>query len=193
MKCMRMCVALVMWAMATVAPAMAQRISVEAFGGSAWSANTPLWIEQQGQPDIHFVAAYETRPFKETWYYAGRIGFWDEHRRTGWMAELLHHKIYLRNTRPDVQDFRITFGYNIITGNRAWRRGNQQFSAGAGLVLAHPFSTVRGKSFTGTGRGVRRGVLQDGFFVAGPAVVAGAGRRIPLALGFFVSLEAKVS
>jgi hypothetical protein len=69
-----------------------------------------------GQPDLDFTAHWATHPFRDTWYYGGRIGLWKGKR--GWLLDFTHHKLYLTNRPAEVQQFRITNGMNMLTVSR---------------------------------------------------------------------------
>ena len=154
----------------TAQPAAAQ-IEAQIFAGSAASLPLPITISQDGQPDLHFTAQWATHPGRQARYYAWRIGIWNGNR--GWRLDHTHHKIYLTNPPPEVGEFKITNGFNILSLSRAFRRGNFSYSLGAGPVIAYPFNTVRGLSLA-KDRGM------GGYVLAGASVVAMATRSIPL-------------
>jgi hypothetical protein len=143
------------------------------FGGPL-NLRTPLTIRQTGEPDLDVRAHWTTRPFESPIYY-GVGGF----RRDGgreWALELLHHKLYLRNPPPEVQRFSISHGYNLLLASYGielargiWTR------VGGGAVVAHPESTVRGRTLD-----EGRGLFGLGYHLAGPAVSAGIEGRVPL-------------
>ena len=54
----------------------------EVYGGWAHNFDTPLDIEQTGQPGIDITADYETRPFESPLYYVVRYGVWRGDRGT---------------------------------------------------------------------------------------------------------------
>jgi hypothetical protein len=167
-------------------PATARaQLELQAFLGSSVSAPSPLSITQEGSPDLNFTAHWATRPFLDTWYYAGRIGLW--HGNRGWLLDFTHHKIYLTNGPPEIQKFRITNGMNLLTVSRGFRRGQLTYALGAGPVITFPRNRVRGESLE---RG--RGFL-GGYFLSGANVMASATRRFPLASGFFLSLDGRLS
>jgi hypothetical protein len=167
-----------------LAPASAQaQITFEFFMGSAVNLHTPLTIEQEGYPDISFNAHYSVRPLADRMYYAARLGFWKKDADAGWLIELLHHKLYLENPPPDVQHFEVTHGYNMLTFNRGWRRGQWMFLAGGGIVVPHTNSEVRG-----LGRSI-----DAPYTLAGVAFQGAANRRFDLAQWLFVSVEGKVT
>jgi len=165
-------------------PALAQ-VELQAFLGSSVSAPSPLSVRQQGQPDLDFTAHWATRPLTDTWYYAGRIGVWKGAR--GWLLDFTHHKIYLSNGPPEIQKFRITNGVNMFTVSRGFRRRNLTYAVGAGPVVAFPITRVRGQKLE-PGRG-----FLGGYFLSGANLMASATRRFPLAAGFFLSLDGRVS
>ena len=163
----------------------AAQIELQAFLGSSVSAPSPLSIHQEGQPDLHFTAHWATRPFLDTWYYAGRIGLWKGNR--GWLLDFTHHKVYLTNPPSEVQRFRITNGMNIFTLSRGFRRGKLTYAVGAGPVITYPRNTVRGDQLDED-----RGFL-SGYYLSGGSLMASVTRRFPLTAGFFLSLDSRLS
>ena len=133
--------------------------------GTAFSLPSDLVIRQEGEEDIEWVARYDTRPFYEVPYYDVRIGYQD--RRGAWELELVHHKLYLANRPEEIELFEITHGYNLITANRTLAVGEVAFRLGAGTVLAHPESTIRGLVFD-----ERQGILGTGWYFSGAAAQA---------------------
>lgn len=166
------------------APALAQ-LELQTFLGTSVSAPSPLSIHQRGQPKLDLTAHWATRPFLDTWYYAGRVGVWKGNR--GWLLDFTHHKIYLTNPTPEIRQFRITNGINMFTVSRGVRRGRLSYALGAGPVIAYPISEVRGRALE-DGRG-----FLGGYFLSGVNAMASATRRFPLAAGFFMSLDGRVS
>jgi len=142
----------------------------EAHAGSALSAPSPLTLRQAGQPELHLDAHWETRPWRDAPYYAYRLAWW--RGRSGWELQQLHHKVYLSDPTPLVQQFEVTHGYNMVSLARAWRRRVWTARVGAGVVIAHPHSSVRGLTFS------QQGGLFGGYFLTGPAVHAGIGARL---------------
>lgn len=166
------------------APALAQ-IELQGFLGSSLSAPSPLSITQRGQPDLRFMAHWATKPFLDTWYYAGRVGVWKGDR--GWLLDFTHHKLYLTNGPDEVQKFRITNGMNMFTLSRGFRRGKLVLALGAGPVITYPINRVREEPLE-DGRG-----FLGGYFLSGGNLMASATRRFPLVEGFFLSLDGRVS
>ena len=134
--------------------------------------------------DLHFTAHWDTKPTRPAWYYAWRLGLWKQNR--GWRLDHTHHKIYLVNKPPEVEDFRVTNGFNILTVRRAFRRQHLTYSLGAGPVIAYPISTVRGKPF-----GHRPG--WGGYHLAGAGALGMATREFPIISALVLSLDARVS
>jgi len=161
------------------------QVEVQAFLGSSVSLPTPLSITQRGAPDLHFTARWATRPFLDTWYYGGRIGFWSGDR--GWLFDFTHHKIYLTNGPPEVEKFRITNGMNMFTISRGFRRGLLSYTIGAGPVITFPVNRVRNQKLD-SGRG-----FLGGYFLSGGHLMASVTRLLPVAEHFFLSLDGRMS
>ncbi len=165
-------------------PVLAQ-IEVQGFLGSSVSSPSPLSITQRDQPDLHVMAHWATRPFRPTWYYAGRIGLWRGNR--GWFLDFTHHKMTMIDRPSSIQQFAITNGVNMVTLSRGFRRGKLSWGVGAGPVVTFPVNRVRGLELE-RGRG-----FIGGYFLSGATVVASATRHVPLVAGFFASVDGRVS
>jgi hypothetical protein len=161
------------------------QLELQAFLGSSVSAPSPLSITQEGRPDLEFTAHWATRPFLDTWYYAGRIGLWKGNR--GWLLDFTHHKIYLTNAPPEIQRFRITNGMNLFTLSRGFRRGQLTYAVGGGPVITFPKTRVRDERLE-AGRG-----FLGGYFLSGANLMGSVTRRFPLMSGLFLSLDGRVS
>ena len=164
---------------ARFATAQDARWTLEAFAGAAANVNTPLTVRQDGQPELEVPAHWATRPFTSPFYWNLRVG--RSGPRGGWELELLHHKIYLDNPTVEVSRFEITHGFNMVTLQRTWIRSGWVLRAGAGALVAHTESTVRGLRDSGS------------YQIAGPAFQVGVGRRFPFTRHFFGALEGKVT
>ncbi len=147
--------------------------SAELLGGGAWNAHNDLHITQEGQPDLVFPAAFETRPFEQPLYWALRLNLHRGDRL--WSLELNHHKLILTEGPPEVTGFSVTHGTNILSVQHAWLRPRWRAMVQAGVVVAHPESTVRGLRFDESG-----GMFGAGYHVAGPAVGVGVGSHLAL-------------
>jgi hypothetical protein len=162
------------------------RWGLEAHLGSAWSAPLPVVVRQRGAPDLRFSARRESRSSETPLYYVVRARRDDP--RGAWTIELVHHKVHLVAPHPEVESFGVSHGYNLVLLGRTTRFRGWHAGAAAGLVVAHPENTVRGRRLD-----ERRGLLRAGYVVAGPAASATAGFSQPLALGFDLVTEARVT
>ena len=168
-----------------VAPRSATaQIEVQAFFGSAASLPLPITIHQDGETDLNFTAHWDTKPTRPTWYYAWRIGVWKGNR--GWRLDHTHHKIYLTNPPAEVQQFRITNGFNIATISRAFRSKNLTYSIGAGPVITYPINTIRNKR-------LGHDVGWNGYTFGGASVLGMVTREFPVTGGLMLSLDARGS
>jgi hypothetical protein len=181
----RRCLLLILLGLAGRPTRALAQIELQAFLGSSVSAPSPLSISQRGQPDLDFTAHWATRPWLDTWYYAGRIGLWKGDR--GWLFDFIHHKMYLNNNPPEVQKFRITNGMNMFVLSRGFRHGKLTYAVGAGPVITYPINRVRGEKLESS-----RGFL-GGYFLSGGTIMGSVTRRFPLTAGFFLSLDSRVS
>jgi hypothetical protein len=161
------------------------QLEMQAYLGSSLSAPSPVRISQAGQPDLRFTGHWATRPFLDTWYYAGRLALWRGNR--GWLLDFTHHKIYLTNPPPEVQRFQITNGMNMFTLSRGYRRGKLTYAVGAGPVVAAPITRIRGQSLPSD-----RGFFGR-YFLAGGNLMTSITRRFPLGLGFGLLLDGRAS
>jgi hypothetical protein len=148
---------------------------------------TSLHISQDFQNEIHFKAHYETRPFHMPYYYDIRIGKWDG--CMAWEFEDIHHKIYLRNINEDVQHFSISHGYNLFYFNRAICWHSVIWRLGAGWVIAHPESTIRGHTLDEKGGTCNN----SGYYLAGATAQGSISKRLYLPKKWFVEVEGKIT
>lgn len=160
--------------------------TLEISGGGAHSLNSPLTLQQSGYEDLEFDAHYATHSLQPPLYYSLRLARWKEDR--GWEVELVHLKLQLTNPPAEVQHFGISHGHNLFTVNRVWMIKNFILRAGAGMVIAHPENTVRGKSLD-----EHRGILSTGYYLAGPTVQAAVGKTFSVSQHVFLALEGKVT
>jgi len=161
----------------------AETLSVQISGGAAHNFRLPLVIRQDGEDNLRLNADFDTKPFETPMYYAARIGWWSD--RGAWELEMVHHKLTLTNNPPEVEHFSITHGFNLLTVNRAWKNPWFIWRAGAGVVITHPESTIRGKSFD------QSGGIADGYHLSGPTAQIAAEKRLYVYKGLFVSVEGK--
>ena len=150
--------------------------------GLQYNVPMPIVIRQTGEPDIRLTARFSTRPFFEVPYYDVKAGLaW---KLWAGELELVHHKLYLDNRPPEVDTFEITHGYNPILLNVVREQSGVAFRAGAGILLAHPQSTVRGLRFPETG-----GIL--GWYVSGPAAQLSVSKWFDINRQLFAGFEGK--
>lgn len=159
----------------TAAPAAAEKgLRVELALGGAHSFGSTLRVEQPAFPDLATAASWATRSFEPPLYYAWRLARADA--RGTWALRFVHHKAHLENTTAEVERFSVSHGYNLLTLERAFAIGGFDLSAGAGLVIAHPESTVRGETRPEN----EGGPFGGGYFLTGPTAAVAAARRLPL-------------
>jgi hypothetical protein len=160
--------------------------SFTGFLGGAYNLSTPLRIHQSGEGDVHLSARYDSKSFEAPIYYAVRFGRWKGDR--AWEVELIHHKLFLRNRPETVRNFSISHGYNLILFNRAFDFRGWLLHLGAGLVLAHPESTVRRKKLS-----QERGIFSHGYYLSGPAAQLAVGKRFYWNEAIFAAVEGKLT
>lgn len=164
-------------------PVWSDTFSAQLFGGAAYNLRLPLVIRQDGEDNLRVNADYDTKPFETPMYYSARLGWWSE--QSAWELEMIHHKLTLTNKPPEVEHFSITHGFNLLTVNRAWKNPWFIWRLGAGVVITHPESTIRGKTFE------QSGGIADGYHLSGPTAQIAAEKRFYIYKGFFASVEGK--
>jgi hypothetical protein len=171
---------------AAFASAAWARGAVEVRLGGAWNVPLPLVVRQANEPEIVLAARWSSRSFRFPLYYAARVLSWEG--ADAWALDLTHHKIHLANPPPEIQEFAISHGYNLITVQRV--RGGEGVSkgVGAGLVLAHPENEVRGRRLD-----ERRGMLESGYYLAGPTLGVLAITPPPVRRGLYASAELRLT
>ncbi len=160
-----------------------QKWSFELCGMLPCNLSLPLVIRQSGQPDIDLTAQYRSEPLVTPVCWMWRIARWSDN--CSWELQAIHHKLYLENVPPEVQSFSLSHGLNLVTINRGWLLSDYVVRVGAGIALAHPESTIRGKPFPED-----QGIFGMGYYVSGPALIAGAGKQLRLMDGLFFTIEA---
>jgi hypothetical protein len=160
---------------------------LEAGLGVAHSLGSRLTIEQDSLPRIEIDADWDSRSLDAPLYYGWRVARWGGER--AWALRFIHHKLYLANPTADVERFAVSHGYNLLTAERGWDLGAAWLWAGLGVVVAHPESTVRGR----TRREDQGGPLGGGYFVTGPALSLALARRLPLGGRFGLVVEGRAA
>jgi len=158
----------------------------EVCGGSVYNLPMPLTIYQDGAPTIRMTARFKTEPFTLPVYWDIRLG--EKVGKRIFEAELIHHKLYLKNTTAEVQKFNVSHGFNMLIFNYGIERGNYRFRTGLGLVIAHPESKIRGLEF-----GNSTDDWDMGYYLTGPVVLASAERLIDISKHFYLVLGAKTT
>jgi hypothetical protein len=162
--------------------------SFELGSGVPYNFHTPLKIKQANEPDIDMTAHYDTFPFDSPYYYDLRIGKWTND--SAWEFEDIHHKVYLSNTNNDVRHFSISHGYNLFYLDHAQKlKYGFIWRLGAGVVVAHPESDIRGQEFDEGGGTLNNG----GYYLAGPSAMTALGHRFFITDSLFVQLEGKLT
>lgn len=154
--------------------------------GEVYNVPMPLIIRQQGYPDIKFQALFSTEAFTPPIFWDGRISRWQNGK--SWELEVIHHKLYLDNTSPEVQKFNISHGFNMIMVNRGIEKKSFRYRAGAGIVLAHPESKIRGKEF-----GDSTDDTDLGYFFSGPVLNFAISKPFYLGSRFYINAEVKTT
>ena len=162
------------------------RWSLELQGAGVYNVPMPLTIRQMGEPTLHLTAQYTSEPLVLPVYYDIRVGRWNHER--SWEAEFIHHKLYLHNTTKEIQKFNISHGFNFLFFNRGFHHQGFRYRAGAGVVIAHPESEVRGQSFGSSTRD-----NDWGYYLTGPALQASVNRSLYVSNRVFFNVEAKTT
>ena len=163
--------------------------SLEIHGGIPYNIPAPLVVKQENEPTIRLNARYSSEPFKSPGYYIFRGGYWKDGR--SWEIEFVHYKLYLDNKPPEIQEFSISHGYNILTFNRALDKvlfGNFDYilRLGAGVVISHPENTIRNRPLEQDG-----GLSGAGYYFTGPVLNITIAKRFYLFEPLFINTEIK--
>ncbi|HEA26109.1 MAG TPA: hypothetical protein ENH92_03215 [Ectothiorhodospiraceae bacterium] len=152
--------------------------------GTGFSKKTPLDIYHPNG-DIHISdAKYDTKAWSTLAPYTDiRYTRWDDGGKTGWEAEILHHKLFLQNKPANVDAFAISHGYNMFTINRVWKKNDYILRAGGGFVLTHPETIIYGTKFDADGGGF------FGFYLKGWTVQLAIEKRYPIQSGWFKGMS----
>lgn len=170
-------------ALALLLPAAALAGPVlEAFAGASQSARGTLTVVQAGLPPVTLAARWDSEPFVLPPYWTLRGGWTFERLEVS--AELVHHKLLLREPSAPVEQFSVSHGFNLVLASVAAKlQGGLLARAGAGVVVAHPENSVRGATVG------RSGSAFQGYVLAGPTAQAGLERRWALAPWWSLCVE----
>ena len=160
--------------------------SFEIHCGEVYNIPMPLTIRQDNYPPIKIQAKFESEPFTLPLYVDSRVIHWKN--RKSWEAEFLHHKLYLQNTLPEVEKYNISHGFNMLMINRGFDRQKFQYRFGAGIVLSHPESKIRGKEF-----GDSDDNWDLGYYFSGPVVNMALGKQMHFSRRIYINTEAKAT
>ncbi len=151
--------------------------------GAATNYEQSVTIKMDSGDDINMDSVgFDTKPFSTPPYYTIRGGYWQD--ESAWEMELVHHKLYAKTSDldPQVNNFEITDGYNLLYVNRAVQaRPNWNARVGLGLVIPHPDVTVNGERSHG------------GYQLGGGSAQFALEREFALSEQWLLSLEGKVS
>jgi hypothetical protein len=162
------------------------RWTFELHCGEVYNLPMPLIIRQQSYPDIKFKARYASESFILPVYWDWRFSRWQNGK--SWEFEAIHHKLYLDNTTSEVQKFNISHGFNMIMVNRGIQKKSFRCRAGAGIILAHPESIIRGKEFGNTSDD-----FDLGYFISGPVFNLAVSKPFYISNRFYINAEAKTT
>jgi hypothetical protein len=156
--------------------------SIDVIAGAALNFDSNVTFHQTGEEDITLTGQYITKPFDDPYYLGLRFNFNIAHHI--WELQFLHHKVYLTNTTEEVQHFEITHGFNTLTLHHRFVYDEFNLRIGAGVVLPHTESTIRGHKHSSTG-----GILGWGYHITGPILLAGFNRDWMLGSHFYINTE----
>lgn len=160
--------------------------SFEFMPGMGLAVPSSLSIRQEDHPELKFRTSWKTESFQFPLYYSYRLSRYKNGK--GWELEMNHLKLRAKDLPAEVQHFSITHGFNHIWLNHALITRHFTWKIGAGVVLAHPENSVRGRKLDGN-----RGINGTGYYIGGPTIHTGIQRRINLAKHFFLPIEGKIS
>lgn len=146
----------------------------------------PLNIHQRDYPDIDLTAHYSSEALVIPICWLSRITYWSGNGC--WALQAIHHKLYLDNRSSEVLNFSITHGFNLITVSHGRKFGDYIVRVAAGIVLAHPENTIRGKHLPED-----QGIFNWGYYIAGPTIDLSVGRQIKLPWRLYLVYEAMVN
>lgn len=79
-------------------------------------------------------------------------------------------------------------GFNMINLNRGFAKKTFQYRAGAGIVLSHPESNIRGKEF-----GDSVDDFDMGYYISGPTLNFAISKPYQIMSWFYINAEAKTT
>ena len=146
-----------------------------------------LNIKQRGEDVLRIKAKYASESLTNLpLYWLWRFSRWSGN--ASWELEGIHLKLFLENRPGEVENFDISHGFNLLNINRSWKHQGFIFRAGAGVVLAHPESTIRGKRLD-----EHEGIFNTGYYISGPTINLGISKHFYFSKKLFLSSEIKTS
>jgi len=172
------------WGAAEGKSTSSQTIVAELMTGTAYNLPTGLTVHQSGQLDLQLTANYDTNPFgDEAPYYSWRVGLWDGDE--AWEIQHIHHKLYLTNLTPEIQDLEMCHGFNYFFLGHAWKRSGLIFHLGVGPIVTHPQSIIRNQVQDSD----HGGLFDAGYYISGIGIQGAVGKDLYLNEKLFVVLE----
>ena len=162
------------------------RWSVDFNLGLPGNVPAPLPMSQTGKQRVSLLAVWSAEPFILPVNWMWRIGRWNDSK--AWELETIHHKMVLQNRPDNIERLAITHGFNTLTVNRAREIKKLILRAGAGIVLAHPESSIDNLAFN-----EKSGLFKLGYYLTGPVLMVSAARPLRICKGFMVNLEGKTT
>lgn len=164
-----------------------ERFSFEFLPGGAVIFPASLFITQESFPNLEFSARYRTESFIPPIYYSYRAGY-KINDLSAIELEMNHLKVKLDNNPPEIEVFTISHGFNQLWVNYAVIYKGFVFRAGAGAVIAHPESIIRGKRFETV-----EGFAKMGYYVCGFTSQLSLQKKLFLGKHFYFSAETKLN
>ena len=156
--------------------------SIDLMSGLVYNLRSPLLIQEQSKDNQVLMVDFKTSSFSGMPYFLLRFNFhFADHALE---IQYLHHKITMNNPQDNVQQFEIDHGFNILSFQYRFELDFLNLRFGAGAIIAYPESIVSSRSFSGAG-----GIVNSGYYIAGPALLVGANKVFPVSKDFYLSAE----
>ena len=96
--------------------------------------------------------------------------------------------MFLENALTEIQNFSITHGYNLFIVNRGWNHKRFILHGGAGMIIAHPETTIRKKRYS-----EKKGIFHKGYYISGPVIQGARGKRFYFYRKLYFTIEGKLT
>jgi hypothetical protein len=156
--------------------------SIDVIAGAPLNFDSKVTFHQAEEEDISHMGRYISKPFEDPFYLGFRFNF--NIAGNVWELQFLHHKIYLTNTTAEIEHFEISHGFNTLTIHYRFIYDEFNLRLGAGIVLPHTESTIRGQKHASTG-----GIFGWGYHITGPILLTGINRDWMLGSHFYLNSE----